>query len=292
MSSKSKFIIPTVSVGNIPQLTVDVVLANDSDFVLIDNDNIVDDKLLKFTYPFAGGNNNSNKIVKAIEIYENKKTNTFVLQQRAPIIKGFEINFYTLLVERVKTIIPHIAEVIILDSLSGSDPYIDLIKSSTISNIYELMDTQRIAMGHLNAGVDNKFFEKAKAAIETHIQTVSRREVNEQEYEDIGFQFDEVLPITDDKVITFASNSFQGKMFVDSLATQIIACFVNISTNINYFNMLSYEGDNSVDAFVFTGLLISLGLVSSTDTIQIPKSWESVYGFKSTNNFVNNGIYS
>lgn len=286
---KFKLIIPTVSVGNIPQLTVDLVIENDSNYSLVEDDKIIAADLLKFTYPFAGSSNN--KTVKSIEIFENKVNHTYILQQRSPIIKGFEVNFYTLLVEKIRKFLGPLSDVIVLDSLSGSDAYIDLVKSPNVDNLYELIDGQRIAVGELKSNVDTKFFENAKSAIDKEISVLAEKEKLSHKYEDVDFEFTEDLPKASDKIILFAPGSFQSKVFVDSLLLQIVSTFINITSNIIYFNMLSYEGDNSFDAVIFLKSLTTHKLVAPSSNLKFPHTWESVYGFKSDST-VNEYIYN
>ena len=288
--NKTKLIIPTISVGNIPQLTADLILANDSNYIILKDDNIIDPDLLKFTYPFVSSD--ENKFIRSLEIYENKVNNSYLLQQRSPIIKGFEINFYSLLVKRIKQTLPQINEIIIIDSLSGSGPYIDLIKSEKVSNLYELINDQRISVGHLNPKIDAKAFESFRVALDNEIKSLAEKEKIEHKYDDINFEFKEVLPKTDQNVIQFDGSSFQNKIFVDSLLTKLVSTFVDLTTNINYFNMVSYEGDNSLDAVIFIKFLTSLKIVKPTENIKIPKSWESVYGFKHLKESIDESFYT
>lgn len=286
----TKLIIPTVSVGNIPQLTVDLILANNPNFTHIDDTEIIDEHILKFLYPFVGSFDN--KFLKSLEIFEDSQSNTYILQQRSPIIRGYEINFYTLLVERLNKKGIQLDELVILDSLSGSDPHIDLIKSQKIGNLYALGGDKRISIGQLNENVNEEFFETARKSLDKEIEKLKQDQKLEHKYDDINFQFTEVLPHIDAKMMRFTESSFQSKVFVDSLVVQIASAFIKNTPNIRYFNMLSYEGDNSLDAVIFMKLLVDFGVFCGKEGIKIPSTWDNLYGFKHPDNLTDQSIYS
>ncbi|KAG2732019.1 hypothetical protein G9P44_004436 [Scheffersomyces stipitis] len=84
----STLVIPAISIGNIPQFTVDLLI-HTFDFVKIGT---LDDS---FLYPFASPEDHAtNKPVahgvsNAIEVYYSDKLNKTVIQQRSPIIPSF-----------------------------------------------------------------------------------------------------------------------------------------------------------------------------------------------------------
>lgn len=114
----STLIIPTVSIGNVPQLSIDL-LTHTLDFKKVGTLDSI------YLYPFASPIDvaatgfdteyNDKRISNALEVYFSEKYELTVIQQRSPIIPSFRQNF-------VKKIIhPFIAEskfskVIVLDS--------------------------------------------------------------------------------------------------------------------------------------------------------------------------------
>lgn len=109
----STLLIPSISIGNIPQLTIDILI-HTLDFELIGR---LDDTYL---YPFVSpvdytADKCKKGISTAIEVYHNARLNVSLIQQRSPIIPGFTEEFTS------KVIIPFVntasfSKIIILDS--------------------------------------------------------------------------------------------------------------------------------------------------------------------------------
>jgi len=106
-------IYPSVSVGNVGQLAVDMVIStlwmerigyiyHDSILPLVGND------------PFAHPESVTCKVVTSCEVYENLENKTIIIQQRAPFIKGKRALFKSWLRKWMKEV--NIGQLVILSS--------------------------------------------------------------------------------------------------------------------------------------------------------------------------------
>lgn len=101
--SGSTLVIPTVSIGNIPQLVIDLFIYNLEDVQLVGR---LDPILL---YPYAGpadyveGSKPAVKTSAALEVYYSARHNLTVVQQRTPVLPGHEQEFLTEVIDRFIT---------------------------------------------------------------------------------------------------------------------------------------------------------------------------------------------
>ncbi|KAI5965311.1 uncharacterized protein KGF55_001532 [Candida pseudojiufengensis] len=106
----STLILPTISIGNLPQLTVDLLI-NNFNFVKIGYLNDL------YLYPFASPidyvSNPIEGISHAIEVYYSKDLNLTVVQQRSPIIPSYTTPFIN---EVIVPFIQNFKQVIVLNS--------------------------------------------------------------------------------------------------------------------------------------------------------------------------------
>ncbi|XP_046356589.1 proteasome assembly chaperone 2-like [Haliotis rufescens] len=116
------FILPCVSVGNVGQLTADLVIStlwmervgyiyHDSILPMVGNN------------PFAHHDANICKLTTSCEVYENESNKLVVLQQRSPFVKGKKKKFMTWLAEWTR--LQKFRQVIILTS-SYSEERLDV----------------------------------------------------------------------------------------------------------------------------------------------------------------------
>lgn len=112
----SKLVVPAISIGNVPQLSVDLLIHNLQLKLVARLDTL-------FLYPFAApvdSAGDDKKVVKdgsastALELYYNEELKLSVIQQRSPIIPDYSQNFLDYLVTVIKEL--GFGKVLILDS--------------------------------------------------------------------------------------------------------------------------------------------------------------------------------
>ncbi|CDR39958.1 CYFA0S04e00914g1_1 [Cyberlindnera fabianii] len=111
----SKLIVPSIAIGNVPQLSADLLLHNLGTKLIAR----LDSTLL---YPFAspvdyvldGSSKQTNEISTGLELYFNDSTKIAVIQQRSPILPGYAKNFLDYLVSFIEA--SKFTSVIVLDS--------------------------------------------------------------------------------------------------------------------------------------------------------------------------------
>lgn len=107
-------VIPSISVGNVPQLTVDLLLHN-FDFKLVTH---LDSQLL---YPFASPVDYTDghvpppgSVSTALEVYFDEERKLAMIQQRSPILPGFGKNFLDYISQWIKD--SQFGKVVVIDS--------------------------------------------------------------------------------------------------------------------------------------------------------------------------------
>lgn len=295
-------ILPLISTGNVPQLTTDLILENNSNLQRIENYFNTDLQVL--LHSFAGFDNN--KILSGIEVYEDDVNKIVVIQQRSPIITPFELKFYKTLFNQLmfsenKKFYNKINKVIILDSVSGSDPYIDMIKSEKYDNLYQLPNFLKVAVSNLNPDINKEYFTKMNESLTQYYNELKENIKNPQvQYTDAYFHSNEILPKLNDTILTFEGDSFQKRIIVESNVLKIVSSLVNDNTSskidISYLNMLVYEGDNSLDArdylFILAKKLLPKIIDLQKQQLKTPASWVNIYGSKHLTKELRESIYS
>lgn len=295
-------ILPLVSAGNVPQLTTDLILENNSSLKLIENYFSTDIKVL--LHSFAGFE--TDKVLSGVELYQDDVNKVIVVQQRSPIIAPFELKFYQKMFEQIifnkdSKFYNNVSKVIILDSISGSDPYIDMIKSAKYDNLYQLPANLKVAVSKVNKDVDQEYFTKMNESLTKYYNEVNQSIKNQKsQYADVNFQSNEILPQLNDSILKFEDDSFQQRIMIESNVLKIVASLFSSSSSaeldISYLNMLVYEGDNSVDARDYL-LILAEKLLSQVGSLQkdklnTPASWVNIYGTKHLTKELRESIYN
>lgn len=293
-------ILPLVSTGNVPQLTTDLILENNSNLKLISSYFSTNVKLL--LHSFAGFDNNN--VLSGIELYEDSSNKIIVIQQRSPTIKPFELLFYKALFDELmfnkdSKYYNDIQKVIVLDSISGSDPYLDIIKSNKYGNLYQLPTSLKIAKATVNADIDKEYFTKMNESLTNYYnETNNYIKSHQKNYADVQFNSKEILPKLNDTILQFDQDSFQQRILVDADVLKVIFSLINKTTslNITYMNMLVYEGDNSVDARDYllnlSEKILSKEINFKNDELKTPSSWVNIYGTKDLTKELRESIYN
>lgn len=300
--SKSKLIIPTISIGNIPQLTIDLLI-HTYNFNKI---GILNDT---FLYPFASPIDYSPQhsepkegISHAIEIYHNNELNLVVVQQRSPIIPSYT----SLFVQNViNPFIKHsgIQKVVLLNSQD-----LGLVKglphqggSHGFNNETELEN------GHVEvfslADLMNCKFEELKLSSASITETESETRNNTSNDANID----------DDESFAFVKSIFQA-FDVPTKTLESKAASNNSSNSTNSISSskvtnhestlkgldltvlvsYAYESDNFHDAeTMMQQLKEELNLLPKFKDFPLikPVSWRGAYGDRAVPNAIEEGIF-
>lgn len=271
-------VIPLVSTGNVPQLTVDLILhslSSEFDFV----------KSLDSTYlhPFVGpldyvfdqsepvlfSESSPQKVYStALELFYNKARRLYVLQQRTPIIQGYSNNF-------VKEVIsPLIAEyqvdeVVILDSFGALDE--DVVAAS------------------IPCRTNNDYFSDGICEVRSIGDMI-------REFEQSMHLNSESSLRAASSLFTFTPESVQQEISIKQQVFKFVYHLLNSPLvslkHIKYCSAFVHEGDNSEDAHL---LCDHLPLIIQTfDKIKKhtpPVSWKGVYGSRPIPSSFEEGLY-
>lgn len=294
-------VLPLVSAGNVPQLTTDLILGNNSQLKLISSYFSTNVKLL--LHSFAGFDNNN--VLSGIELYEDSLNKLIVIQQRSPTIKPFELSFYKalfdeLMFDKSSKFYNNIQKVIILDSVSGSDSYLDVIKSKKYGNLYQLPNSLKVAKADVNTDIDKEYFIKMNESLTSYYNEAnSYIKTHQKNYADVQFNSREILPKVNDTILKFDDDSFQQRILVDATILKVIFSLLNYASlplSISYMNMLVYEGDNSIDArdylLMLSEKVLSKELNISNKELKTPSSWVNIYGTKHLTKELRESLYN
>jgi proteasome chaperone 2 len=108
-----KLIIPSISVGNVPQLTTDLILHN-FDFKWVSSLDVT------YLYPFASPVDYTDsrppkgQVCTALELYVDDVNGLALIQQRSPILPGFGKNFLDYMTQLIQSV--KFSQIVILDS--------------------------------------------------------------------------------------------------------------------------------------------------------------------------------
>lgn len=269
----SSLIIPLVSAGNVAQLTTDLILHS-----LADEFDYVCDLDSTYLHPFVGpldyvsgvsaslyDKSPQKKHSTPLELYHNPKKQLYVLQQRTPIIQGYENNFcHEVLVPLVQKL--SVEKVLILDSISIFDSLITL-----------------------NPGHSGRF----------SIGTCELSSIS-----DVTREFQQRLQLDTDSSVSlnktlfkFTDSSIQDGISAEQLVFKLCYHLLHISApsklrEIKYFSIFVHEGDNSQDALLVCEqlpvILPGLGKIVRYAT---PVSWKGVYGMRPIPSSFEDGLY-
>ncbi|KAI5960901.1 hypothetical protein KGF57_001833 [Candida theae] len=256
--SGSTLIIPSISIGNIPQLTVDLLIHTYS----LTKIGYLDDLYL---YPFAGpidyATSNSHPesgISHAIEVYYSQKFNLTVIQQRSPIIPTYTLPF----VQQVlfPFITTHFEHVFVLNSSDAG--LVESVKSGDV----KLYDTEDL----ISSNLKNLSLASSSSLAESSDSKFGAGGAGEAD-KDSKFVTELVKSII----------SYNGESSSNSIGIQVLVSYV-------------YEGDNFYDAEKLASTLqeaLQLHKSQSVHSWVKPVSWLGAYGDKSVPNAMEEGIF-
>ncbi|KAI3403476.2 hypothetical protein KGF56_003760 [Candida oxycetoniae] len=268
----SILIIPSISIGNIPQLSVDLLI-HSYNFTKIGYLNDL------YLYPFASpidyvSTPSNEGIAHAIEVYYSSPLNTTLIQQRSPIAPTYTEPFVN------ETIVPFIKsnnfqKIVILNSSdaglaegvsSGDIKYYeaeDLITADferlTISKNYEVVDNSQQTPNSKFVSFLLEAFDLPNAKSQSQQSQQQQSQQSQQ--------------------LQSQSSGLSEQQLKDR----------NVALLMSYV----YEGDNFQDAEKMTIKLKDiLNLLPQEDTKLIkPVSWQGAYGDKSVPNAMEEGIF-
>lgn len=272
-------ILPLVSTGNVPQLTVDLLLhslSSEFDFVKsVDSthlhpfvgplDYVLDQPqpvLFSKTAP-------AKRYSTALELFYNQSKDIYVLQQRTPVIQGYLNNYVK------DVVIPlieeyRIEEVVVLDSFGALDQ--DVVEATTLSS--------RTSSNFISDGI-------------CEVGSVTDVIRNFQQSLNLNQSPAESLPCS---LFTFTAQSVQQeiatKQQVFNFAYHVLNASLPALKRIKYCSAFVHEGDNSEDAHLLCDhlpdIVDSLGKILNHTP---PVSWKGVYGSRPIPTSFDEGIY-
>ncbi|CCG25961.1 20S proteasome assembly protein [Candida orthopsilosis Co 90-125] len=250
--SGSALIVPSISIGNIPQLTIDLIIHTYS----LTKIGYLDDLYL---YPFASPIDYVNSpselgINHAIEVYHSSELNITVVQQRSPIIPTYTPTFIQqVLVPFITT--NHFESVLILNSSDAG-----LVESVNSGDI-KLYDTEDLISSNLeNLSLSTSLFESNDP--KDRESERNSRFVTELVKAIISYNGENSSKSINIKVLV--SYVYEGDNFYDAEKS---------ATKLRETLQLQNQGDGPVDKWIK------------------PVSWLGVYGDKSVPNAMEEGIF-
>ncbi|CCH58648.1 hypothetical protein TBLA_0A08580 [Henningerozyma blattae CBS 6284] len=278
-------ILPLVSTANVPQLTVDLLLHSTTENDIHAFKHIKSyspETLLSFLGPVDKlpiEKNSSSSIYPnnqsystSFELFYNQSTDTYLIQQRTPIITGYLNTFIN------KTIVPivnqyQIDNVILLDSHSPRDENY-LINNDNADATIKIFSYGTCELPNLS--------EEILRELNNLSLSISSQETNEL-IESKIFQMTKQSLLKD-----LSTCQDAWKYSIDLIRSPLSESL----KSINYFAMFVNEGDNSMDAKLFINYLkenLSTELKNSIK-FNTPISWEGLYGKEMPDSF-DQGIY-
>ena len=199
-----------------------------------------------------------------LELFFNKSASLYVIQQRSPIINGYENQFFKdVIIPLIQEL--QIASVIVLDSAGALDCTIPISNSHYQSQFAE-------------ATCQIEPIEEMTRQFQTHLQL----ENQSQSHVNKSFKFNE--------------DSFQESFSVDQPVYKLLYHLLYHSRlplkSIKYLSKIVHEGDNSWDALQVCGKLGELLPSLNTTQLVSPISWKGVYGARPIASGFDQGIYS
>ncbi|CAL9737465.1 proteasome assembly chaperone 2 [Monosporozyma servazzii] len=280
-------VLPLVSTGNVPQLTVDLILHSYND-----DFNFIEDLDSKYLHPFVGPLDHTSTDTQsqlyskqagktfssALELFTNNDQSIYIIQQRTPIIQGYLNNYIQELIipliSRLK-----ISTVSILDSYGAFDNSIITSLHNNSNNI----NMSNISIGTCDVNSINTIVDNFDQSLNLKYDSNSTLHYTAQFY-----QFNETSPIQE-----ISTNQAIFKLTYHLLNN------INISSlnQIKYFNVLVHEGDNSLDAkYMIKNCLPHIMnnnkfAITNDSQFKIPISWMGVYGMGQVPSSIEEGIY-
>lgn len=249
--SGSALIVPSISIGNIPQLTVDLIIHT---YSLIKIGYLDDLYLYPFASPIDYVHSPSELgINHAIEVYHSSELNITVVQQRSPIIPTYTSTFIQqVLVPFITT--NHFESVLILNSSDAG-----LVESVNSGDV-KLYDTEDLISSNLeNLSLSTSLLEsndlKGRESENSQFVTELVKAI-------ISYNVENSSKSINIKVIV--SYVYEGDNFYDAEKS---------ATKLREILQLQNQGDGPIDKWIK------------------PISWLGVYGDKSVPNAMEQGIF-
>lgn len=288
-------ILPLISTGNVPQLTIDLILhslAPEFTFQKDLNDN--------YLYPFLGpldySNENKDSIYpletdqskkkvfsNAIELFANKDKSVYIIQQRTPIINNYLNNFIKdVLVPLIKEF--DFTNITILDSFSAFDvnkPFIHENKNLNTNNNNNNNLNTNLSIGICQLKSINELTKDFNKNLNLYTDP------------DTSIQYTKSL-------FKFNQNDIIQEISTNQTIFKLTYHLLNdlnlINLNqIKYMNFFVHEGDNSMDARVYCQYLNEMTEETNSnyniEKFKPPISWKGVYGLNEIPSSIEEGIY-
>ncbi|QLQ82674.1 hypothetical protein HG537_0H04370 [Torulaspora globosa] len=271
-------IVPLVSTGNVPQLTVDLLLHSlSSEFSFVrslDSTHLHPfvgplDYVLDQPEPVLFKETPEKTYSTALELFYNASKDIYVVQQRTPVIRGYLNNYLKDVI--IPLIEAHDIEVVVLlDSFGSLDQ--DIAEATRLS----LRTTSNfISNGTCEVGSVTDIIRNFQQSLNLNERSASS------------------LPCS---LFTFTAGSIQQeittKQQVFNFAYHILNASLPALKRIRYCSAYVHEGDNSEDAHLLcdhlTDVIESLGkIVNHTP----PVSWKGVYGSRPIPSSYDEGVF-
>lgn len=249
----SKVVLPTVSFANVPQLALDLLVANldcvkvgrlDSSYLypfVSPPDPVVSGDILNAVIPgqeFQG-------VSTSLEVYYSDRYNVTLIQQRSPILPNYKTLFLKQVLLEFLTSIGKFQEVLILYSKSIVNP-----------------DTQAISADGLSYYCSQSYLQR--------LADLNLEEQHNQQ------------PISE----------FKDKFFQTLVDLQQGVPDSRVFNKISSMVIYVYEGDNFQDAVYFYGKALEfLGITLAEKAMKKPYSWLGFYGDKPLPVTIQEGLY-
>ncbi|ODV94281.1 hypothetical protein PACTADRAFT_51146 [Pachysolen tannophilus NRRL Y-2460] len=321
----SVLVLPTISIGNTPQLAVDLLIYN-LNLKLVGR---LDDTYL---YPFVSPvdcaidanidsnnfiqekENQENGILSSLELYYGEDLKISVLQQRSPILPGYQNMFLT------ELILPFIhnvgfSKVIILNSedfglqLNNEKKFQIYYDDDNLNDFFKKLsiDDEEIENDFTKNNNINNFNIIKEVNEKNHSKFINGFVKIVSNNKDLSLQ--KFKPTQIEKEATTAANNLTKFLSANSTnapedTTIETKNTNNYSINLIILSIFVYEGDNSHDAklldlkfFKIFKLLNTsnpkiLQFLENINLNKIPKSWLGVYGNKPLPVGYEDGLYA
>lgn len=297
---------PLISTGNVPQLTIDLILHSLAPEFTFQK-HLNDDYLYPFLGPLDYSNENDTSIYSidhddntagnhgkmakktfsnAIELFANKDKSVYIIQQRTPIINDYVNNFI------VEVLIPLVKEynftnITILDSFSSFDyskPFIHENRTLTTTTTTTTKTNTNISIGICQLESVSQLTKDFNASLNLYTDPETSIQ-----YTKSLFKFN------DNDIIHEISTSQTIFKITYHLLNDIN---LNSLQQIKYMNFFVHEGDNSMDAKMYCQYLNEMLCHDNENiknytikTFKTPISWKGVYGLNEAPSTIEDGIY-
>lgn len=291
-------VLPLVSTGNVPQLSVDLLLHSFNDRF-----HFIEDLDSKYLHPFVGpldhtladtttttpssstlyDGTSSKRFSSALELFSNKDKSIYIIQQRTPIIQGYLNNFIQdIIIPLINRL--GITKLSILDSYGAFD--IDNGKNNGTTATMNKGPLSNISIGTCKMDSMNDIIANFDETLSLSYDSNSSLHYTTQFY-----KFNSNSPIQE-----ICTNQTIFKITYHLLNNLNLHSASSPLKEIKYFDILVHEGDNSLDAKYLIKNCLPLILsenykITQDSEFKIPISWMGVYGMGRIPASIEEGIY-